>query len=219
MNMEITQLWDASGAAIVVGGTLLATALASGKRETLAAKSALVGLLSRPFSFSRARAEIARDVEQMRRDGVLRAHPFASSDKEIAMVSDALIHDRSIRSAMAAHEALQHKRALLREAALAPLRHAADMAPVFGMVGTLFALTQLQLGSGAGAQLLASIGMAILTTLYGLLLANLVFLPLARLLERRMLAEEVDRQRLIDWLAEQVADSCPAPPSKLEKVG
>lgn len=217
--MDFSQLWDAGGAAIVFGGTLLATVLTCGMDEIRVALGATMALLVRPFSFAKARAEIARDVENMRRDGVLRAHPLASSDREIALVSDALVHDRSLRSALATHEALQDKRARMREKALSPVRQAAEMAPVFGMAGTLFGLSQMRLGEGDNSQMLASMSTAILTTLYGIILANLVFHPLARLLERRMLAEEADRQRLIDWLAAQLAASCPPSRSHLDKTG
>lgn len=218
--MDISQLWDASGAGIVLGGTLLATVLASGRRELAATMHGLGQVFARPFDYEQARSEIARDVEHMRRDGLLRARVPSTSDSEIALVTDALIHDRSLRSLKATHEACQKDRARIREQALAPIRHAAEMAPVFGMAGTLFALSQMQLGGEADMQLLASIGMAILTTLYGILLANLVFSPLARLLERRLLAVELDRQRLIDWLATQLAESCPPSPAhRRERAG
>lgn len=207
--MELTGLWDAGGAAIVLGGTVLATLLASGKRELAAAVRALGALFSPRFDYEKARGEIARDVEDIRHDGLLRSQGLHTSDSEIALVTDALIHDRSLRSLITAHEKCQRERAKVRETALVPFRQAAEMAPVFGMAGTLFALSRMQLHDAAGPMLLASIAMAILTTLYGLLLAHLAFHPLARLVERRMLAEEADRQKLIEWLASQLAQSCP----------
>lgn len=217
--MEFSALWDANGAAIVLGGTLLATIIACGRREMTAAWQALAALARPRFSYERARAEIARDVEAMRHDGVLHARALQTSDREIALVTDALIHDRSLRSLLAAYEDCQLRRKRSRQAALAPLRQAAEMAPVAGMAGTLFSLSQMQVGELGDAQLLASVAMAIVTTLYGLLLANLAFHPLARLMERRMHAEEEDRRRLIDWLAAQLAESCPGPPPALEKAG
>ena len=51
--------------------------------------------------------------------------------------------------------------------------------------------------------------MAVLTTLYGLLLANLVLAPLARVIERAAAAEERERQSIVDWLAAQVAPAIP----------
>lgn len=217
--MEISALWDTNGAVIVLGGTLLATFLACGRREMTAAWQSLTALLAPRFDFEKARAEIARDVEAIRRDGVLRAHPLHTSDREIALVSDALIHDRSLRSLLATHEKCQRQRQSSRLAALAPIRQAAEMAPVFGMAGTLFSLSQMQVSAMGDVQLLASVAMAIVTTLYGLLLANLAFHPLARLLERRMLAEEEDRRRLIDWLAAQLEQSCPPKRKSLERAG
>ena len=51
--------------------------------------------------------------------------------------------------------------------------------------------------------------MAVVTTLYGLLCANLLLAPLARMVERAALAEEAARQEVIDWLAGQVAGAVP----------
>jgi len=217
--MDISALWDANGAAIVLGGTLLATFLACGRREITAAARSLGALLKPRFDYEKARAEIARDVEEIRHDGLLRAHPLHTSDREIALVSDALIHDRSLRSLIATHERCQRQRQSSRLAALAPVRQAAEMAPVFGMAGTLFSLSQMQVGDMGDAQLLASVAMAIVTTLYGLLLANLAFHPLARLMERRMLAEDEDRQRLIDWLAAQLAQGSSNTRTPMERAG
>jgi chemotaxis protein MotA len=46
--------------------------------------------------------------------------------------------------------------------------------------------------------------MAVTTTLYGLLAANLLLAPLSRMVERKALAEEAERQQVTDWLAAQV---------------
>jgi chemotaxis protein MotA len=53
--------------------------------------------------------------------------------------------------------------------------------------------------------------MAVLATLYGLILANLLLAPLACIVNRRAEAEEAQRQQVLDWLAEQVAASCLPP--------
>lgn len=207
--MDLTALIDVDGAAIVLGGTLLATAAGSGRREIGAACAALAHLLTRPFSYEKARSEIAQDVEAIRHDGLLRGRPFRSSDSELASVADALIHDRSLVSLVEAHERFRRERTSARKAALRPIMLAGEMAPVFGMAGTLFSLSQLQYDDAESLVLMASVAMAILTTLYGLLLAHLAFNPLARLIERRGLREEADRQLLIDWLTKQLTDSCP----------
>ena len=51
---------------------------------------------------------------------------------------------------------------------------------------------------------MATVAMAVVTTLYGLLAAHVLFYPLARLVERRGEHEEAERQRLVDWLEAQL---------------
>lgn len=222
--MDVTALWDALGAGIVLGGTVLATIVGSGRQELSAALASLVHMVRRPFAYERARAEIAREVETVKTDGVLRARGFATSDEEISSVTRALIHDRSIGSLIEAHERFKRQRGHARKLALRPIRLAADMAPVFGMAGTLLSLSQLDYGADGGGMAVASIGLAIVTTLYGLMLAHLVFHPLASLVERRGAAEEEERQMLIDWLARQLAGAVPpsrsgsSSPPRLERV-
>lgn len=75
-----------------------------------------------------------------------------------------------------------------REAAEAQMfRAMASFAPAFGMIGTLVGLVNLMYGLGNGD--LGAIGqnlaVALMTTFYGILLANLVFKPVALKLERR----------------------------------
>ena len=68
------------------------------------------------------------------------------------------------------------------------LRIMGTFAPAFGMLGTLFGLIQML--SGLGHDNLSEIGsamsFALTTTLYGLVLANTIFKPLAMKMERRI---------------------------------
>ena len=59
-------------------------------------------------------------------------------------------------------------------------------APTLGMLGTLLGLVQLLFGLSAGNldTVGASMGFGMLTTVYGLVLANLVFKPMANKLEQ-----------------------------------
>lgn len=75
-----------------------------------------------------------------------------------------------------------------REAAQAQLfRTMASYAPAFGMLGTLLGLVNLMelLGVGEIRAIGSQLAIALLTTFYGVLLANLVFKPLAVRLESR----------------------------------
>ena len=63
----------------------------------------------------------------------------------------------------------------------------ANYAPAFGMLGTLLGLLGMLSGLGSGdlSQIGAQMALALVTTFYGILLANLVFRPCAVQLERR----------------------------------
>ncbi len=67
------------------------------------------------------------------------------------------------------------------------LRTMAAYAPAFGMLGTLFGLVQMLNGLGDSGldHLGKTMGFAMMTTVYGLVAANLIFKPLAIQLERR----------------------------------
>lgn len=218
--MDLGSLWDGTGAAIVLGGTLAATVLGSGWRELRAAAVSITHLFTPRFDFRKVRAEIAGCVEDMRHDGILRGQTCRTTDSEIARVTAALVHSRSLKALLEEHEHCRAERVRQREAAMRPIWLATELAPVFGMAGTLFALTQMRMDDASVVLLVSSVALAILTTLYGLLLANLALSPLARLIERRHDEEEEARQRLIDWLAVQLAESCPSPRTgpQLERV-
>ena len=86
--------------------------------------------------------------------------------------------------------ALQRQIVEERERLVAPvdlLRAMAGYAPTLGMLGTLLGLSQMLFGVGSSdvAGMGASMGFAMTTTVYGLVLANLVFKPLASKIEQR----------------------------------
>ena len=57
---------------------------------------------------------------------------------------------------------------------------------------------------------MSAISTAVLSTLYGALLAHLLCYPLASAIERRGLEEERAREALADWFAEQVCKGAAA---------
>jgi len=68
------------------------------------------------------------------------------------------------------------------------LRSMASFAPAFGMLGTLLGLIHMLhgLGDEGLSQMGAAMGFALMTTLFGLIAANVVFKPLAMKLERQL---------------------------------
>lgn len=83
------------------------------------------------------------------------------------------------------------------------LRLMSSYAPAFGMLGTLLGMIHMlyALGDVGLEQIGETMGFAMLTTLYGLVLANLVCKPLAIKLERRSAEHAAHLNTLIEGLA------------------
>lgn len=209
--MDLTNFFDVRSFAIVLGGTLLATLLRCGLGDCRRALSAIAAIGSRSFDADKVRAELAIQVQQINNDGILRAPAHEMGDSEFDEVSGTLIGRRSIPALLAAHEGHKARRTAFNNAAVRTLAQSSELAPVFGLAGTLLSLAYLPRTGISGADYASTISMAVLATLYGLILANLLLAPLACIVNRRAEAEEAERQQVLDWLAEQVAASCLPP--------
>lgn len=197
-------MFDPVSALVVFGGTALATVLRCGLRDSAAMLQSLAALPRPGFSADKVRAELAVQVQAIRRDGLLRAEPQRSSDAEFDEAADALIGQRSFAGLIATHQRHRAARQARSLAGVRTLAQAAELAPVFGMVGTLVSLSTLPADGLARGALSGAISMAVLTTLYGLIAANLVFAPLSRIVERAAAREEAERQAVLDWLTAQI---------------
>lgn len=73
-----------------------------------------------------------------------------------------------------------------------------EASPAFGMIGTLVGLVQMLATMDDPSSIGPSMAVALLTTLYGAVLANLIFLPLADKLVLRSQEEERNRKLIIE---------------------
>lgn len=201
--MDYLVLLDGTSAAIVLGGTIVGTLLRCGLRHSFTTMGRMLMPGAR-FNAERTRSELALQIQEIHRDGFLRAEPHHFGDPEFDDVADTLIGRRSIGALLEKHKMHRERRLARSEVAVSTLNQAAELAPVFGLAGTLISLSQLSSSVGAETLLATSIPMAITSTLYGLLVAHLMFAPLARLVERRAASEEAERQELVEWLAEEL---------------
>lgn len=187
---ESNYLLDVPGLLLVVGGTLLTT-IASQSFE----KVQLV-LKKLPEVLRDSSADGWQDSEALlqlgdwyRRGNIRIADRMVDSLQEpVYRYGAELILDRNERTDIA--RLLRWKIGTLHEADIAEiqiLKTMAAFAPAFGMLGTLFGLVKMLYGLGDSglAELGSTMGFAMTTTVYGLIMANLIFKPLAMRLERR----------------------------------
>ena len=205
----LAHLFDPVPAAIVVGGTLLATGLRAGVADLRQTRIGIAGLCRRRFDGERLRRDLVPLANDIRTDGVFRTKAHLTGDQELDRAIKAMVEGHSASTLLVQHSADRKKRLARAQRAAVTLAQAADLAPVFGLAGTLVSLAGLS-GSGvARAMFLSAISQSVLATLYGLLLANIVLAPLARAIERHAEREEKSRQDLIDWIAAQFTAVAP----------
>ncbi len=79
-------------------------------------------------------------------------------------------------------------------------RAVGDCAPAFGMIGTLLGMVQMFSNMSDPSKLGPFMAVALLATLYGALVANLICLPIADKLHVKLLDEEDNRTLIIDGI-------------------
>lgn len=181
---------DWPGLAIVFGGTFAATFLSYPLAEVIR----IFGLIGTVFRNERiysqddieelvkmSRLWIQGDLQAVEREMQKLNNPFLRTGVQ-------LVIDRTPEEDILDLLQWRISRLKAREHAEAQLfRAMASYAPAFGMLGTLVGLINLMflLGGGDVRAIGAQLAVALMTTFYGVLLANLVFKPVAVKLERR----------------------------------
>ncbi|MFO6446365.1 MotA/TolQ/ExbB proton channel family protein [Erythrobacter sp. NE805] len=213
MPHNLSALFDPGALAIVVLGTILATVARCGWRECAAALDTASRLLRRGFRREANRRALAQAAGAIQRDGARRADPALPPDRALGLMLESYLRHGSLE---AAGQIRRSERALdeaRRVGAVQVFGWAAELAPVFGLIGTLYGFTQLNPDAGAGsttAMIMTAISTAVLTSLYGALIAHLVCHPLASAIERRGAAEEREREALAEWFTAQIESTDPA---------
>jgi chemotaxis protein MotA len=197
-----------AGFVLVVGGTALVARLSHSQDSLLALKAGVRDALTR-------RSAAAVEANEARLEGFLQAaNLFRRGNIRPAEAAAELIESPVLRRGTQlvldgfqqrqVAVALQRQIAEERERLLGPvelLRAMAGYSPTLGMLGTLLGLLQMLFGVGSGDmnRMGAAMGFAMLTTVYGLVIANLVFKPLATKLEQRNRARLAEN--LVDFQA------------------
>tara|TARA_Y100000780_G_scaffold231177_1_gene255666 strand:+ start:182777 stop:183547 length:771 start_codon:yes stop_codon:yes gene_type:complete len=90
------------------------------------------------------------------------------------------------------------------ERTISILRRSAELAPAMGLIGTLIGLVQMLGNLSDPSAIGPAMAVALLTTLYGAILANMVFTPLASKMEKNSRAE-VELRRIYATTVQSVA--------------
>ena len=195
-GISMLKFWSPSSIMIVLGGTIAATSVAFRLHEVRRV------LVITKFAFQKPKFvlhELVRDIIDLAKKqkeggpGVLESelanikYPFLQDG--VAFLTQGLTLEQ-VREILEQRENFRYKRE----------QHEADLmktmgtyAPAFGMVGTLIGLVFMLFGmggedgSGGGGigNIGPSMGVALITTFYGTILANLIFNPFAEKIKSR----------------------------------
>ena len=93
-----------------------------------------------------------------------------------------------------------------------------ESAPAFGMIGTLVGLVQMLSTMDDPNAIGPAMAIALLTTLYGALIANLIALPIADKLEEKAEQQRLNRTLIIEAVTEIAAKRGPDPLAEILEV-
>jgi chemotaxis protein MotA len=182
-------LWNPIGAAIVMGGVAVSALLAFRFSELTAALRAAGSIFRNDDSIQRDITQLVEFARRRQKSQVREAEallagvvsPFLRLGLQL-VADDAPINDILHVMNWRIQKLLEH------EALVAKLfRTLAGLAPAFGLLATLVGLIGLMAGLGTASvtQVGEQMSVALVATLYGVVLANVVFKPIAIKLEQR----------------------------------
>ncbi len=197
---DLTTFVNLPGFMIVIGGTFAATLIKFPVSTCIhaLADGTKVVFRERKESATNLVAEIGELAAQARKDGLLsldkRPIKNAFLQKGIQMCVDGTDAE-FIKKVLTTEITQTIHRGEMSERIF---RAIGESAPAFGLIGTLVGLVQMLANMTDASSLGPSMAIALLTTLYGALIASLIALPMAEKLEHKALQDLNDRGLIID---------------------
>ncbi|MFT6557087.1 MULTISPECIES: motility protein A [Sneathiella] len=216
---SMTAFYNLPSVLIVIGGTFLVTMMSFSILEVLRSQKLIFRTL---LTANRKANDIAVNMlelaEQCRGKGVLHLQNHLQSvstesfqHKALQLVVDGLPAEEVNRILMNDLNGM-----MARHSSSAGILHrAAEVAPAMGLIGTLVGLVQMLSNLNDPSAIGPAMAVALLTTFYGAVLANMFFSPLATKLERNS-AEEVLMNRI--YIAGATSIGRQENPRRLEMV-
>ncbi len=189
-------------ALVVIGGTIGATLV----RNPLASVLGAVGIVMKTINStipdpSELNAKILEMSKTARKEGMLALESvqidYEFLSKGVSLCVDGVEIDtiRAILQTDIDNTTARHKRGV------EILEGAGQAAPAFGMIGTLIGLVQMLAALDDPAAIGPAMAVALLTTLYGALISNVICLPMADKLKVRSAEEELSMSLCLEGIA------------------
>ena len=191
--LQLTRFIDVKSFFIVFGGTVSVTFIAFPFHKTLRSFSSILKV----FAADRAEHEANEIFEQSRKLGEKRFHGKRITNEDLNGIENLFmrrwIEGLIVREQVPEDQIEEIIQSEIRmyehrpEEEIEILEFMSTAAPAFGMVGTIVGLVLMLAETGSVRAVMQSMSIAMLTTLYGVILANLILLPVAS--KRKQLKE------------------------------
>lgn len=187
--------------AVVFGGTIAATFIAYPINEVLR----VLAILKKAF-FSKYDKPGGQIKEMVEISTTARRHGILALDKELSKVKDKFLK-KGLQLVVDGIQGVMIHNVLQLEMDNIWKRHQlghqlfkdmATFAPAFGMIGTLIGLVQMLADLSNPGSIGPKMAVALITTFYGSVFANLLFLPISIKLKRRSQQEAMRMQLIIE---------------------
>lgn len=203
---NLKALWLLGAAIIVAGGSLGSIALSYGIHELKKMPLLFLQMFRSPKSrLSPTIDFIVSLSENARRDGLLslerileeepaKKQPDPLLKKGMLMVIDGADLEQ-IRDLLETEIRVYEEKA---KTEIATFESFAGYAPAYGMIGTIMGLIQVLANMESPQQMASSIAVAFITTLYGVIIANLICLPTSNKLKMRLKALLIEKEMIVE---------------------
>jgi chemotaxis protein MotA len=203
--MNFAPFLDPVALAIVLGGTIVAVLLRTPFSD-LGRGLAALQTIGRPrFGAEPLLAQIAAFGRIAQRHGVIALDRSVIADPDLAAAVAAIVDGASPERVSALLDQRRVARFERHRAAAEMWTGMAEIAPAMGMIGTLIGLVQMFTAMRDPKTIGAAMAVALLTTLYGAVVACLIATPIASRLKRHARHEAQQRDRLTAPLVELAA--------------
>jgi chemotaxis protein MotA len=200
--MNFAPFLDPVALAIVLGGTGAAVLLRTPLGDLGRGLAALRTLGRRRFDAEPLLAQVAAFGRIAQRHGVIVLDRSVIADPDLAAGVSAVVDGASPEAVMLLLDQRRIARFERHRAAAEMWSGMAEIAPAMGMIGTLIGLVQMFTAMRDPKTIGAAMAVALLTTLYGAVVACLIATPVASRLKRHARHEAQERARLAAPVAE-----------------
>lgn len=210
---DFTIFFNLSSLLIVVGGTFGATLINFPMKDIIRVMRVVKNaFFHKEVDYMGIIPDMVKYSRIARKDGIL------ALDKVIGEVEDQFYYE-GLRMVVDGTRPDMLKQILQNEIDFLAARHRVGIsifktmgqyAPAFGMIGTLIGLIFMLQNLNDPAQIASAMALALVTTFYGAILANILFLPIAGKLRERSTAEVLKKEMILAGIMSIQSGDMPA---------